>query len=278
MEPRYPGPRSSTPGAHYRSAMSADRHLPARALPARRVRRSGPAARLLAGPRVADALRVATELVAGGRRVALDHVPGRSGGAVAELEALVGRIAAAGLAGSCELTVALDRLGADGARDVVAAASGAGTGVCLTGPPGAVDALLPDLPSVPDLPGVRVAVRAAEPGAERRCGFLAGRPVRLIAGRGAAAHRVLARCVNVLFAAGSPLAVSAADPRVIAVVGERAAWYDRPSETWEHVMPYGVRTAEQQRLVAAGTAVRVALPSGPGAAGLLLKRLLGVAA
>jgi proline dehydrogenase len=77
-------------------------------------------------------------------------------------------------------------------------------------------------------------------------------------------------------AAGS-LAVAAADPRVVAVVGERAVWYDRPPGSWEHVMPYGVRTGEQQRLVAAGVAVRIAVPSGPGAAALLVKRLAGAA-
>ena len=239
-----------------------------RALPALRHRRPGALARFAAGPRAEDALRVAAELVAGGRRVALDHVPGRGADDVAELGALAGRIAAAGLAAACELTVPVDRLGAGGARAVAAAASGAGTGICLTGASGAVDALLPDLP------GVRAAVRAAEPGAERRCRFLAGRPVRLVAGRGAAADRTFARCVNVLFAAGGHLAVAAADPRLVAVVGERAAWYHRPSETWEHVMPYGVHTAEQQRLAAAGAGVRVAVPSGPGAAGLLLRRLV----
>lgn len=244
----------------------------ARALPALRARRPGPASRLLAGPRVEDALRVATELVGSGRRVALEHVPGRVADDVAELGALAGRIAAAGLAEACELTVPVGRLGAAGARAVAAAAAAVGTGVCLTGAPGAVDALLPELP------GVRAAVRAGEPGAERRCRFLAGRPVRLVAGRGAAADRTLARCVNVLFPAGGHLAVAAADPRLVAVVGERAAWYDRPPGTWEHVMPYGVRTAEQQRLVAAGTGVRVAVPSGPGAAGLLLRRLVGAAA
>ncbi len=100
----------------------------------------------------------------------------------------------------------------------------------------------------------------------------------MVAGRAPAADRALARCINVLFAAGSPLAVAATAPRLIAVVGERAAWYDRPPESWEHVMPYGVHTAEQQRLVAAGTGVRVAVPSGRGAAGQLLRRVAGVGA
>jgi proline dehydrogenase len=240
-----------------------------RALPALRHRRPGPLARFTAGPRLEDALRVATELVASGRRVGLDHFPGRDGDAGAEPAALAGRLAAAGLAASCELTVPVDRLGPADARVLAAAALDAGTGVCLAGAPGAVDALLPELP------GVRAAVSGTEPGAERRCRFLAGRPVRLVAGRGAAADRTFARCLNVLLAGGGHVAAAAADPRLVAVVGERAAWYARPSDSWEHVMPYGVHTAEQQRLVASGAVVRVTVPSGSGAAGLLLRRLVG---
>ena len=95
--------------------------------------------------------------------------------------------------------------------------------------------------------------------------------------RGSAADLALVRCLNVLMPASGALSVASSDPRLVAVTGERAAWYDRPPGSWEHVMPYGVRTGEQQRLVAAGTAVRVAVPSGPGATALLLKRLAGVA-
>jgi hypothetical protein len=40
-------------------------------------------------------------------------------------------------------------------------------------------------------------------------------------------------------------------------------------------MPYGVRTDEQQRLVAAGHRVRVAVPSGVGALGVVARRLGG---
>jgi proline dehydrogenase len=231
------------------------------ALRALRHRRAGPGARFAAGPRVEDALRVATELVAGGRRVALEHVPGRDEDPVAVLASLAVRLSAVGPAGGCELTVPADRLGADGTAAVVAAAADAGTAVCVTGRAGPVG------------PGVRTAVPAGDPAAEERCRALAGRPVRLVAGRGAAADRTLARCVNVLLAGTGHVAVAAAEPRLVAVVGERAAWFDRPSDTWELVMPYGVRTADQHRLVAAGTTVRVAVPSGPGAPMALLRRL-----
>jgi proline dehydrogenase len=143
----------------------------------------------------------------------------------------------------------------------------AGLSVCLTGSAEAVDGL--------GLPGARVAVPAGEPGAEDRCRRLADRPVRLEQGRGAAEDLAFVRCLNVLMAGGGALAVAAADPRLVAVAGERAAWYARPPESWEHVMPYGVRPTEQQRLVAAGEAVRVVVPSGPGAVAAFVRRLAG---
>jgi proline dehydrogenase len=242
-----------------------------RALPALRSRRPGAAARFVAGPRLDDALRVAGELVRAGRRVALDHVPGRAADAAAELAALATRVAGSGLAARCELTVPVARLGSAAARRVARTAAEHGLVVCLTGPADEVDRL------AADLHGVRTAVPCGEPGVHARCRALAGRDVRLVAGRGTVADLALVRCVNVLMPAGGSLAVAAADPRLVAVVGERAAWYDRPPGSWEHVMPYGVRTGEQQRLVAAGAVVRVAVPSGPGAAALLLRRLAGAA-
>jgi len=67
---------------------------------------------------------------------------------------------------------------------------------------------------------------------------------------------------------------------MIAIAGERAAWNGRTPDSWEHLMPYGVRLDEQRRLVAAGFTVRVAVPAGAGApvpAGLsaVVARLLG---
>jgi proline dehydrogenase len=291
MRPRYPGPEQDNPGAHYgrpdllrrtRDAPTAGVRQPLdlgermardrqRSLPALRRRRPGVAARFVAGPRLDDALRVAGEVVGAGRGVALDHVPSRSDDAADELAALAARVAAAGLAAWCELTVPVDRLGAAGARRVAAAAVGSGLAACLTGPAALVDDVAVALPAV------RTAVPCGEPDAVARCRTLAGRDVRLVAGRGTAADLALVRCLNVLMPAAGSLAGAAADPRLVAVVGERAAWYDRPRDSWEHVMPYGVRTAEQQRLLAAGDRVRVAVPSGPGATGLVLRRLAGAA-
>lgn len=221
----------------------------------------------MAGARLDDAVRVAGELVADGRRVALEHVPGRGDDVAAELVTLASRVRTAGLADSCELTVPVDRVGRTAAREI----GRAGLAVVLDGTPADVDAL------ADDLPGAGVVVRAGEPGAESRCRALASGHVRLASGRGADADLAFVRCLNVLMAAGGRPAVATSDLRLIAIAGERAAWNGRSPDSWEHVMPYGVRTAEQHRLVAAGLTVRVAVPSGPGAPAVLARSLVGLA-
>jgi proline dehydrogenase len=60
------------------------------------------------------------------------------------------------------------------------------------------------------------------------------------------------------------LGIAATDPRLIAIAGERAVWHGRTPETWEYVLPFGVRVEEQQRLMAAGLRVRVTLPTRGG--------------
>jgi proline dehydrogenase len=103
--------------------------------------------------------------------------------------------------------------------------------------------------------------------------------VRLVDGRGPGADLAFVRCLNVLMAGPGTPGVATTDPRLIAIAGERAAWYERTPESWEHVMPRGVRTDEQQRLAAAGYRVRVTVPSGPGPAATVLagvvRRLTG---
>jgi proline dehydrogenase len=193
-------------------------------------------------PRIGDALGRARALVDGGFRVALDH---------AQFTELIDRVRAAGLAPHCELTLPVDRVGEE---EAVALAARAGMAVVLAGPPDVVDAVSARLP------GAGVVVHAGEPGAEARCRARAEGRVRLTAGRGAAADLTFVRCLNILMAAGGTPAVATTDPRLVAVTGERAAWNDRTPDSWEHVMPYGVRTDQQRRLVAAGYRVRVVLP------------------
>jgi proline dehydrogenase len=211
--------------------------------------------RLIAGPRIEDAVRVAGELVSDGRRVALEHVPAPGDDAAAELATLIAEIHAAGLGADCELTLPpeLHRLAA------VAAAAGLAVA------------------STADLAGGTVVVRADDVEAEDRCRALISRRVRLTEGRGSAADLAFVRCLNVLMAGDGHPEIAASDRRLVAIAGERAAWNGRTPDSWEHVMPFRVLTDEQHRLVAGGFSVRVAVPSGGGAAALVVRRLGGLA-
>jgi hypothetical protein len=236
----YPGPRRGTPR---RTTVSGVPVRPPAALRGLLSRRA------VAGR---DPVELAREVVDAGCLVALE------GGDAA----LVTRMGDAGLAAATELTVRLDASPA-----LAALAVDVGLSVALTGPAAAVDRI--------DLPDARVIVPAAEPGAEDRCRALAGRRVRLVAARGRAAELAFVRCLNVLMAAGGRPAVATADLRLIAIAGERAAWNGRSPDSWEYVMPYGIRTAEQRRLTAAGLGVRVTVPSGRGAVPATARTLVG---
>jgi proline dehydrogenase len=215
--------------------------------------------RVVAGLRIEDAVRVAGALTAEGRLVAVEHVPGPADGA-AELTALIGELHAAGLTAACELTLPAG-LDAVAVADVADAAATAGLRLAVGG--------------AFEVAGATVLVPAGTPGAEDRCRALAGERVRLVQGRGRAADLTFVRCLNVLMAGDGRPSVAASTARLIDIAGERAAWYGRTADSWEHVMPYGVLTDEQHRLVAGGYAVRVAVPSGPGAVLALARRIGG---
>lgn len=226
--------------------------------------------RLVAGARIEDAVRVAGELVSDGRRVALEHTPAPEDDAEAELATLVAEIHAAGLAGDCELTLPADDLGAAATRRLSDVAREAGLLVVQSGRTAGVG----------EGPGAGVVIPAEDPGAEAHCRGFAGDRVRLTEGPPLGRHRAAAdlafvRCLNVLMAGDGHPEIAASDRRLIAIAGERAAWFGRTPDSWEHVMPYGVLTDDQHRLVAGGYTVRVAVPSGAGAATLVARRLGG---
>jgi proline dehydrogenase len=213
------------------------------------------------------ALRAAEELVGDGFPVALDHRPEHAEDAAAEFAGLLTRVHTAGLAGSCDVSVPVALLGAGAARDLAAAADLLGVAVTLTGPTAELDGDADRLSSA----GVGLAIPAAGPGAEVRCRRWAGGRVRLLDGRGAGPAFV--RCLNVLMAGTGTPGVATTDPRLVAIAGERAAWYERPPESWEYVMPRRIRTDQRQRLAAAGYRVRVRVSSGRGPAATALAAL-----
>jgi proline dehydrogenase len=234
-------------------------------------RTAGPGAltgRWVAGPRTEDAVRVAAGLVPAGFGVSLEPAPTRGQDPAAVLGALIERVDAAGIASACELTLPVDRLGIARARALAAAAADAGLGVALAGSCGPVRSAADGFPDA-------AVVVPAGPDAERVCRAYADGRVRLVAGRGAAAGLAFVRCLSVLMAGRGRLAVAAQDPRLIAITGERAAWNGRSPDSWEYLMPYGFRTDLQRRLVAGGSAVRVRVPSGPGAVAGLVRYLAG---
>jgi proline dehydrogenase len=261
MEPPLPGPPTGHTPAHYGFSVL-DTLVP------RRVLDRALAGRWVAGPGTGDAVRVAADVVSTGAAVALEHAPAHAQDAAA-LGELVDRVQAAGLAPACELTLPVDLLGAARARSLAGAAAGAGLAVALAGPWPSVRE------SAEGLPDTRVVVLAGSPGAEAACRARADGRVRLTAGRGAAAGLAFVRCLNVLMAGSGRPAVAAWDPRLISITGERAAWNDRSPDSWEYVMPLGIRTELRRRLVAGGAAVRVTVPSGPAAAAALARRLAG---
>ncbi len=211
-------------------------------------------------------MRVAGEQLAAGRRVALEHVPGHRDDVAVELVALLRRVHGAGLSAGCELTVPVQRLGIAAARTVAREAAAVGVTVVLTGDRASSDALRSEFP------GAGTVVSAGERDAEERCRALADLPVRLVGGRRAASDLSFVRCVNVLMAGGGRPEIATADVRLGAIIGERAAWNGRSPDSWERVMPYGIRVVEQQQLVAAGRPLRVAVPSGRGAVAAVCRR------
>jgi proline dehydrogenase len=221
--------------------------------------------RFTGGSAAADAVEVADGLVAAGCDVALEHQPP---GATGAMTVLVSKLARQKLSARCQVTVEVDVLGR-AAETLAARLLESGVGVALAGAVEPVDALARRVPEA------CVVVPAAVPGAEERCRQFADRRVRLVAGRRTDAELAFVRCLNVLMVGSGRPAVATTDRRLIAIAGERAAWYDRSADSWEHVMPLGVRTDEQRRLVAAGYRVRVTVPWGPAAPAAVLRQLVG---
>ncbi|MBK1784210.1 proline dehydrogenase family protein [Prauserella cavernicola] len=259
-------------------------------------------ARFVAGQGVEDARSAVSELAATGRYVTLDHLgenAGESGSVDAATRAyveLLDALRAGGLTGRAEVSIKLSALGAradealalDAAARICAAAHECGTTVTIDMEEhDSVDRTLRVLrelratwPSVGAV--LQSALRRTEADAEALAGE--GSRVRLCKGAYAAPPDVAfakasevdlsyIRCANVLLAGGGYPMFATHDPRLIAVLGERARWYGRRSGTHEYQMLYGVRPDEQVRLAAEGETVRVYVPFGEQWYGYLMRRL-----
>jgi len=85
--------------------------------------------------------------------------------------------------------------------------------------------------------------------------------------------RSYVRCLCVLMAgAGYPM-LATHDPRMIKIALAQAVLRGRPASSYEFQMLYGVRQAQQRRLAASGSTMRVYLPYGDDWYGYLARRL-----
>jgi proline dehydrogenase len=81
------------------------------------------------------------------------------------------------------------------------------------------------------------------------------------------------RCLRVLMAGSGYPMVASHDPQIIDAVPTTAREFDRGVDDFEYQMLYGIREAEQVRLSAAGSRVRVYVPFGTQWYGYFVRRL-----
>jgi proline dehydrogenase len=264
-------------------------------------------ARFVAGDTADNALAVTRRLLDDGLLVSLDYLgedtvdPQQAAAVTGEYISLLGRLAAAGMSGSgrAEVSVKPTAVGLDlaehgekTARENIAricsAARDAGTTVTLDAedhtrvePTLRIAAQL--WPEFPDLGCVIQSYLRRSPD---DCRVLAaeGSRVRLCKGAYSAVadvaftsrvevDRCYARCLRVLMdGPGYPM-IATHDPRLITIAGALATLADRPAARFEYQMLYGIRPAEQLRLVGTGARVRVYVPYGRDWYGYLVRRL-----
>ena len=255
--------------------------------------------RFVAGEAVEDAVRASRELTAKGLRASLDHLgedttdAGQADATVKAYLLLLQRLHEAGLTsdGRVEVSVKLsavgqtisDELALDGARRICEAAAAAGTTVTLDMEDHTTtDRTLATLAVLRrDHPQTGAVLQAYLHRTERDCRDLAvaGSRVRLCKGAYNEPAEVAfqsvedvdasyVRCMDVLLAGEGYPMLATHDPQLV----ERALASGRTAP-YEFQMLYGIRPLEQERLVAAGHAVRVYVPYGDQWYGYLMRRL-----
>jgi proline dehydrogenase len=258
--------------------------------------------RFIAGTGIDDALRVTRQLVEEGMRVTLDNLgedtltPRHAEAVVEQYCGVLRALRSAGLAPWAEVSVKLSALGQrfdeklalDHAKTICSAAGDAGTTVTLDMEDHATtDSTLEILGQLrAEFPAAGVALQAYLRRTEGDCRELAtpGSRIRLCKGAYAEPETVAyqskldidrsyVRCLNILMSGEGYPMVATHDPRLVAIGGDRAKWFDRSSDEFEFQMLYGVRPEEQRRLVGLGYTVRVYVPYGTEWYGYLMRRL-----
>ncbi len=264
-------------------------------------------ARFVAGATAADALAVTERLVADGRLVTVDFLgedttdPDQAAAVADEYLLLLGRLAAAGLAGHGRAEVSVkptavglglaehgEKTAAENIARIATAARNAGTTVTLDMEDNLrVDATLRLVGELrADFPDLGCVIQSYLRRSADDCSDLAvaGSRVRLCKGAYQAPDGVglasraevdqsYARCMRILVdGPGYPM-LATHDPRLIRIAGLKADMAGRAADSFEYQMLYGIRPAEQARLAGSGARMRVYLPYGSDWYGYLVRRL-----
>ncbi|MDF4253239.1 proline dehydrogenase family protein [Streptomyces sp. WMMB303] len=260
--------------------------------------------RFVAGERLDPCLDSVAALAARGMQVTIDHlgedITDRSE-ALRNRDAylaLTDALAAAGLAEQAEMSVKLSAFGQalpgghdlahDNVLPVVEAAAAAGTTVTLDMEDHTtVDSTLAILSQLRErFPGTGAVVQSYLFRTEEDCHALAGEGSRVRLVKGAykepaevayqdkhEVDRAYVRCLKILMAGEGYPMVGSHDPRMVAIAQNLAERYGRKRDEYEFQMLYGIRAAEQERLVADGYRMRVYVPYGTDWYGYFMRRL-----
>jgi proline dehydrogenase len=258
--------------------------------------------RFIAGENIGDAVAVARQLCAAGLLVTVDHLGDEvtdtlhAGANAARYTQLLGKLAAEGLTagGAVEVSVKPtavgllvdQRLATEHVARIAAVAADCGTTVTLdaedhrTAEPtlrlaAGLREMFPAVGSV-----VQAALRRTETDVRALAGT--GTRVRLVKGgydepvseAFTVRHDVdkaFARCLRVLMGGPGYPMIATHDPRLIAIT--RSLGLQRPADSFEYQMLYGVRRGEQRALADSGARVRVYVPYGAGWYGYLVRWL-----
>ena len=261
--------------------------------------------RFVAGSETADAVRVARELAADGRKITLDHLgedttdATQAATTVRAYEAVLSALAAEGLAVGADVSVKLSAVGqflpSDGegvalenARKICAAAEAVGATVTLDMEDHTTtDSTLGILRELRgEYPWVGAVLQAYLRRTEQDCRELSGPGSRVRLCKGAYAEpeavafqdkaevdKSYVRCLRVLMEGSGYPMVASHDPRMIEIAEALVISAGRSADDHEFQMLYGIRPEEQQRIAASGSAMRVYVPYGDEWYGYFMRRL-----
>ncbi|MFE7118986.1 proline dehydrogenase family protein [Streptomyces sp. NPDC057654] len=260
--------------------------------------------RFVAGERLDESMAVVRSLNERGLEVTLDHLgeditdPSEALRNRDAYLALTEALAGQGLGARAEMSVKLSAFGQalSGGHDlalanvtpVVEAAADAGTTVTLDMEDHTtVDSTLAILAELRKrFPNTGAVVQSYLFRTEEDCHALAGEGSRVRLVKGAykepasvafqdkrEVDRSYVRCLKVLMAGRGYPMVGSHDPRMVAIAQELGRRYGRKLDEYEFQMLFGIRAAEQERLVSEGHRMRVYIPYGTDWYGYFMRRL-----